>query len=86
MKLLGRKLLQPLRGANPEMDRWLNNWLSEISHAKWKAHPEVMKQYPSVISKEEGIFYFRIAMRNTKIEVAFCFPQGIAMIKGLHND
>jgi mRNA interferase HigB len=86
MKILGRKLLQPLRGVNPEMDRWLNNWLSEISHAKWKAPLEIVRQYPSVISKEEGIFCFRIAMQDARVEVAFCFAQGIALIKGLRND
>lgn len=48
MKLLGRKLLQPLRGLNIETDRWLNSWTSEMTHATWKAHQDVMQQYPSV--------------------------------------
>lgn len=86
MRLLGRKLLQPLRGLNTETDRWLNNWVSEMAHAIWKASPDVVQQYPSAISKENGIFYFRVAMQNVRVEVAFCFQQGIAMINGLRND
>lgn len=86
MKLLGRKLLQPLRGLNIETDRWLNSWVSEMAHATWKAHPDVAQQYPSAISEEKGIFYFRVAMQGVRVEVVFCFPQGIAMINGLRNE
>lgn len=86
MKLLGRKLLQPLRGLDAETDRWLDSWTSELSRATWKALSDVRQQFPNTFIDKEGIYRFRVATRQEQIEVDFSFPLGIAIINGLRND
>lgn len=86
MKLLGRKLLQPLYGVNSETDRWLNVWSSELTNANWKNHLQILQQFPSVLYEEPEYYYFRVAKIATKLKVSFCLSHGIAVICGLRND
>lgn len=86
MRLLGRKLLQPLYGVDPETDRWLSTWSSELTNANWKGSQQVFQQFPSVLYEEPENFYFRVAKKATRVKVSFCFSNGIAVIGGLRND
>lgn len=85
MRLLGRNTLQDTLGHDSEVDRWLNNWMSELSTGRWKAQVEVAKRYPRAQVLGEGHICFRVGDTALIVEVFFCFRTGIAMINGLRN-
>ena len=80
MKLIGRNHLQLISGIDPEIDRWLCAWVSEILNARWKTHHDVVGQYPSVTYRDDGVFWFPVASKRGRVETVLGFQHGIALI------
>lgn len=85
MKLLGRNLLDPIRNLDDETDRWIKSWMSEIVTSTWRMPADVTKHYPTAHVEDECHVQFKVANQMTRVQVAFSFAHGIAIIDGLKN-
>ncbi|HBN8332589.1 type II toxin-antitoxin system HigB family toxin [Pseudomonas aeruginosa] len=83
MKLLGREKLVTLWGESEHIDKWISNWVSEISHAHWKHSSELLEQYPKAQKLEENHFSFCVCSSGYFLELKIAFAQGIAIITKL---
>ena len=80
MRLIGKSSLQKLPVNNDDVNRWINIWCAEMSHAHWKDPADVTKQFPRAIKKDSSSFAFPIGDYGQFITVSFLFPQGVAVI------
>lgn len=83
MKLLGKNRLGVLYGLDDQTDDWLRNWVSELTHANWKAAREVCRQFPKAKNVANGVFQFPVAEQPQCIEVAMMFHQSVALVMNL---
>ena len=80
MHLLGRDQLESIKGHNAEIDKWLNSWLSEFTHARWWCADDVLRQFPMTQELGDDSFLFQTGLGEHCIEVLIAFPQGVAII------
>ncbi len=81
MRLIGRKKLFDLG-----LNALLNDWLSEIKDANWKAKHELLLQYPRVISLDNDAFLYPVDSKKLQVEFVVAFTKGVFMIKGVRNN
>lgn len=84
MRLVGREKLQSIMCSNELARVWLCAWVAEFADASWRQPADVLQQFPNVRESGSGQFYFPIANCNQEVCIQIAFPQGIAVIVGLH--
>lgn len=83
MKLIGKEELLPLQKASLEVNKWLSNWCTDLTHAKWRHESELLYQYPNAIAKGSNIFIFKVGNSKLLIKVKISFLHGIVLIDSL---
>ncbi|HBO9693886.1 TPA: type II toxin-antitoxin system HigB family toxin [Pseudomonas aeruginosa] len=83
MHLLGRDKLEPLKGLDGGLDKWVVSWVSEMTQASWKGSTDLLAQFPKAQEIAPGVFRFYVVTGNYAVEVRVAFPQGIALITAL---
>ncbi|WP_124368398.1 type II toxin-antitoxin system HigB family toxin [Pseudomonas sp. R1-43-08] len=83
MHLVGKDILDRLRGRGPEIDTWVSAWVAEIIHAVWTQDADLFDQFPSARERKTGVFIFEVNLAKCWLEVKIVFPQKIALITAL---
>ncbi len=88
MTLIGREKLQIFIRKHPDARSWVNAWIVDVEHAKWRGPQDIKERYASASFLADNIVFFNVKGNSYRLQVQIAYATGKVVVKwiGTHGE
>lgn len=88
MTLIGREKLQAFTLKHSDARSWINNWISDVEHAKWKGPSDIKEKYATASFLADNVIFFNVKGNSYRLRVQVAYATGKVFVKwvGTHEE
>lgn len=80
MRIVGRDKLDEFVGTHADARTWIENWLADVSAARWTSTHDIKKSYASASFVQPNLVIFNVKGNSYRLEVNVAFKTGTVVV------
>lgn len=81
MKIIGRNKLSAFSHKHADCRSWLENWLVDVEHIRWKRPADIKFRYPTVSLLADHIVIFNVKGNHYRLETKVAYETQIVLVR-----